>query len=82
VAHCAIALTNLASTPLLAEEAGAIMTGSTCDAATVKRAAAAAKAITDPAADGRGPAEYRRDMAGVMVARALTKAHSRAGEGA
>jgi len=82
VAHCAIALTNLASTPLLAEEAGAIMTGSTCDAATVKRATDAAKAITDPAADGRGPAEYRRDMAGVMVARALTKAHSRAGEGA
>ena len=39
-----------------------------------KRAAAAAKAIADPATDGRGTAEYRREMAGVMVARALAKA--------
>jgi carbon-monoxide dehydrogenase medium subunit len=35
-------------------------------------------AITDPAADGRGPAEYRREMAGVVVARALLRAASRA----
>ncbi len=78
VATASIALTNVAATPLFAEAAGAIVLGSTLDAATVKRAAAAAKAITDPATDGRGTAEYRREMTGVMVSRALMKAAARA----
>ena len=78
VATCAIALTNVASTPLLAAEAAALVVGSGLDAEMVKRAAAAAKAIADPAADGRGSAEYRREMAGVMVARALASAARRA----
>lgn len=78
VATCAIALTNLGPTPLLATAAAAAVVGSALDPATVKAAADAAKAITDPAGDGRGPAEYRREMAGVMVARAL----NRAGRGA
>jgi aerobic carbon-monoxide dehydrogenase medium subunit len=78
VASASIALTNVASTPLFAADASSIVTGSTLDADTVKRAAAAAKAITDPATDGRGTAEYRREMAGVMVARALAKAAARA----
>jgi carbon-monoxide dehydrogenase medium subunit len=82
VSTCAIALTNLASTPLLAEDAGAMVTGTVLDVATIRRAADAARAIANPAADGRGPAEYRRDIEGVMVARALVKAHSRAGKGA
>ena len=79
VASCAIALTNLADVPLLAEEAARIAVGSTLDAATLKQAAAAAEAIARPASDGRGPAEYRKKMAGIMVSRALTKAASRAG---
>lgn len=82
VADCAIGLTNVAATPLLASDASAIVVGSALDAGTVKRASEAAQAITDPASDGRGPAEYRRAMAGVMVARALAKAKSRAGKGA
>lgn len=82
VADCAIALTNVAATPLLASDASAIVVGSALDAGTVKRASEAAQAITDPASDGRGPAEYRRAMAGVMVERALAKAKSRAGKGA
>jgi carbon-monoxide dehydrogenase medium subunit len=78
VASCAIALTNVADRPLFAEDASAAAIGATLDPATVKRIADAAMAITDPAADGRGPAEYRREMTGVMVARALLKAASRA----
>ncbi|MEO9526758.1 MAG: xanthine dehydrogenase family protein subunit M, partial [Roseibium sp.] len=39
---------------------------------------AAAEAITDPASDGRGPAEYRTKMAGLMVQRALARAAERA----
>lgn len=78
VATCSVALTNVADTPLFAEEAGAILTGSTLDADTVKRAVAAAEAITDPASDGRGPAEYRTKMAGIMLERALARAADRA----
>jgi carbon-monoxide dehydrogenase medium subunit len=78
VATCSIALTNVAPTPLHAEAAAALVVGSSLDAATLKAAADAAMAITDPATDGRGTAEYRRQMAGVMVTRALQKAAARA----
>ena len=78
VATCSIGLTNVAETPLWAEEAGKILTGSALDAATVKKAVAAAEAITSPATDARGPARYRTKMAGVMLARALARAQSRA----
>ncbi|HXW25737.1 MAG TPA: xanthine dehydrogenase family protein subunit M [Xanthobacteraceae bacterium] len=78
VATCSIGLTNVAETPLWAEEAGKILVGSTLDAATVKKAVAAAEAITAPATDARGPAAYRTKMAGVMLARALARAQARA----
>jgi carbon-monoxide dehydrogenase medium subunit len=78
VGTCSIALTNVGETPLWAEEAGKILVGSALDAATVKKAVAAAEAITAPAADARGPAQYRTKMAGVMLTRALARAKSRA----
>ncbi len=78
VATCAIGLTNVAPTPLWAKDAAALLVGTRLDAAAVKKAVAAAEAITDPAADGRGPADYRRKMAGIMLARALARAHQRA----
>jgi carbon-monoxide dehydrogenase medium subunit len=78
VATCSIGLTNVAETPLWAEEAAKIVVGSALDAATVKKAAAAAESIASPASDNRGPAQYRKKMAGVMVARALARAKSRA----
>jgi aerobic carbon-monoxide dehydrogenase medium subunit len=78
VASCSIGLTNVGETPLRAEEAARILVGSSLDAATVKQAVAAAEAITAPASDTRGPASYRTKMAGVMLARALSRAKSRA----
>ena len=78
VGSCSIGLTNVAETPLWAQEAARILTGSALDAATVKRAVAAAEAITAPATDARGPAQYRTKMAGVMLSRALARAKSRA----
>src|ERR1700742_664325 len=78
VATCSIGLTNVAETPLWAEEAAKIIAGSALDGATVKKAVAAAEAITSPASDGRGPAAYRTKMAGVMLARALARAQTRA----
>jgi carbon-monoxide dehydrogenase medium subunit len=78
VATCSIGLTNVAETPLWAEEAGRVLAGSALDAATVTQAVAAAEAITSPASDARGPARYRTKMAGVMLSRALARAQSRA----
>jgi len=79
VATCSIGLTNVAETPLWAEEAARIVIGSALDAASIKRAVGAAEAITSPATDNRGPAHYRTKMAGIMVARALARAKDRAG---
>ena len=79
VATCSIGLTNVADTALFAQGAAQAVVGSKLDKATLARASAAAEAIATPAADGRGSAEYRRKMAGVMTARALSRAFARAG---
>jgi carbon-monoxide dehydrogenase medium subunit len=78
VASCAIGLTNLHETPLLATDAAKAVIGTSLDAATLKKAAAAAEAIMSPAADARGPIEYRKHVGGIMVTRALQRAASRA----
>jgi len=78
IATCSIGLTNVADTPLWAEQAAQILAGSALDSATVKRAVAAAEAITSPASDTRGPPQYRTKMAGVMLARALARAREHA----
>jgi aerobic carbon-monoxide dehydrogenase medium subunit len=80
VKACAIGLTNVAETPLVAEEAGRILVGSSLDPAIVQQAARAAEAITAPASDNRGPAAYRTRMAGVMFTRALARAAARAAQ--
>ena len=78
IAACAIGLTNVAPTALSAADAAASVMGTALDKPTLARATAAATAIAEPAADGRGSAEYRGKMAGVMTARALTRAFARA----
>ena len=79
VGSCSIGLTNVAETPLWAEEAAKILVGSKLDAATVKKAVAAAEAITVARhPTRRGPPQYRTKMAGVMLARALARAAQRA----
>ena len=76
--QAAVALTNLGITPLYAEAAAAALTGTAVDAAAIQAAVEAAVAITDPASDLRGPAEYRRHVAGVMTRRAVETALARA----
>jgi carbon-monoxide dehydrogenase medium subunit len=78
IATCAIGLTNVADTALLAKDAAAAVIGTSLDKASLAKAAAAAEAIASPAADGRGSAQYRAKMAGVMTARALQRAFARA----
>ena len=74
----AIALTNVAATPLFAAAAAQAVVGTAVDAAAIDKAVDEAVAITNPASDLRGPAEYRRQMAGVMTRRALEQASTRA----
>lgn len=78
VASCAIGLTNVHETPLLAADAAKAAIGTSLDAATLKKAASAAETIMSPAADARGPVEYRKHVGGIMVTRALQRAASRA----
>jgi carbon-monoxide dehydrogenase medium subunit len=78
ITSCAISLTNVGETALLAEKAAELVTGSSLDTASLAKAMAAAEEITSPAADGRGTAAYRTKMAGVMVKRALQRAAARA----
>jgi carbon-monoxide dehydrogenase medium subunit len=78
VETCAIGLTNVHETPLLAADAAKAVIGTNLDQAALKNAASAAEAIMSPAADARGPVEYRKHVGGIMVMRALQRAASRA----
>jgi carbon-monoxide dehydrogenase medium subunit len=78
VATCAIGLTNLSETPLLASDAAKAVIGTSLDEASLKQAAAAAEKVMSPAADARGPVEYRKHVGGIMVTRALKRAAARA----
>lgn len=78
VASCSIGLTNLSDTPLLAREASASLVGARLDDAAIAHAADLSRAIMAPAADARGPVEYKIHVGGIMVARAIRRAAARA----
>ncbi|MEO1775949.1 MAG: xanthine dehydrogenase family protein subunit M [Pseudomonadota bacterium] len=68
-----IAMTNLSDTPIWSEAASnALATGD------VEEAVAAALAAIDPMEDMRGPVEFKRHVAGVILRRAIERALSRA----
>jgi aerobic carbon-monoxide dehydrogenase medium subunit len=77
-AAAAIALTNVTDTPLLAEDAAAAVIGTNLDEAAIAEAVRRARAAANPVGDARGPIEFRRHVAGVMVRRALMRARERA----
>jgi carbon-monoxide dehydrogenase medium subunit len=77
-ASASIALTNVGDTPIFAGPAAQALIGTTLDAAAVRHAVDIAKGMTRPAADARGPVEYRVYAAGVMLTRAIDRAKSRA----
>jgi carbon-monoxide dehydrogenase medium subunit len=76
--QAAIALTNVGPKPLNASEAAAALVGTAVDDEAIAKAAALAAVITDPAADLRGPVDYRKHAAGVMTRRAIETALARA----
>jgi len=79
VERAAIALTNAGPTPVEAAEAARSLVVKVPDEKTIAEAARLAAAKSAPSGDRRGSIEYKREMARVMVARALKKALERAG---
>ena len=75
----AIALTNVADTPLLAQHASEALVGTGVNEGAIGEAARRAQGITNPSADVRGPVDFRVHLAGVMVRRAIARAKERAG---
>ena len=77
-ASAVVALTNVGPTPIKVAAATGALVGSKVDAAAIAKAASAASAACDPASDLRGPAEFRRHVAGIMTRRAIETALGRA----
>ncbi len=73
-----IAMTNLSDVPVYSEAAGAALVGTDCDVDAIKAAVAAMTGDIDPNEDNRGPVEFKRHVAGVVLARAIVSAWSRA----
>lgn len=76
-----IAMTNVGPTALKAKDAERYLTGKTIDEAAINEAANKAMAICNPAEDLRGDIEYKTQMAGEMVRRAIRQALKRANGG-
>jgi aerobic carbon-monoxide dehydrogenase medium subunit len=76
-ARAAIAMTNVGDVPVYSEAAGAALVGTLCDAQAVRSAVAAALTEAEPDKDHRGPVDFRRHVAGVIIGRAIECAWSR-----
>ena len=79
VERAGIALTNAGLTPVEAADAAKYLVGKKPDETTIMEAARMAAAKSSPSADRRGSVEYKKEMARVLTARALSKAVQRAG---
>ena len=73
-----IAMTNLSDTPVYSEEAGSALSGTAVDDNAIGTAVAAALNAIEPAEDNRGPVEFKKHVAGVILRRAIERAWSRA----
>jgi len=73
-----VAMTNLADRPIWSKAAGGALVGTACDPAAVKAATDAALADIEPTADNRGPVEFKRHVAGIVISRAIQRAAARA----
>ncbi len=69
-----IVLGGVADVPLRVEEAEKVLEGAEIGPEAFEEAGQEAARVIDPASDIHGSAEYRRDLAAVLVKRALTEA--------
>ena len=79
VAQVGIALTNAGPTPVRAAAAETFLRGKAPDTAALADAGTLAAKAAKPSADRRGAEDYKKEMARVLVIRALTRAVQRAG---
>ncbi len=73
-----IGLGAVSATPLLAREAGDLLSGQPVGKEMLERAGEAARAVAKPISDMRGTAEFRLHLIGVLTERVLTRAIERA----
>ena len=73
-----IGLTNMGLTPIKAGKAEGALRGQRLDDKAIKEAARLAADAAQPAADLRGPVEYKKDLVRVLTVRALHRALERA----
>ena len=72
-----IALTNLSDTPVYCDAAVEVLVGSSVDDNSITKAVKAAVEASDPVADTRGPVDFKKYVAGVIVKRAIQSAKTR-----
>ena len=78
VTSASVAMTNLSDVPVFSEGANAALVGTSCDSAALKASVAAALGDIDPTEDNRGPVAFKKHVAGIIIARAIERAWSRA----
>lgn len=77
-ASASVAMTNLSDTPVWSEAAGAALVGTAVDSDAIEAAVAAMLGDIDPTEDNRGPVEFKRHAAAVILRRAIASAWARA----
>ena len=78
IANASVAMTNLSDTPIYCEAAADALRGTDTGNPGIGAAIEAMQAAIDPQEDNRGPVEFKRHVAGVMLRRAIERAASRA----
>ena len=78
IAGAGVGVTGVAETPFAATDAEALLTGASPTEDTFRAAGAAAAAQSRPAADIRGPVDYKRAMVAELTLRSLRTAVERA----
>lgn len=78
VSRASVAMTNLSDTPIWSQAAADALIGTDCGPEAIRTATAAALADIDPTEDNRGPVEFKRHVAGIIITRAIQRAWSRA----
>ncbi|SIO41363.1 carbon monoxide dehydrogenase, medium subunit [Rhodovulum sp. ES.010] len=78
VVSASVAMTNVADVPVHSTAAGEALIGTACGEDAVQAAVAAMQGDIDPVEDNRGPVEFKRHVAGVILARAIARAWDRA----
>ena len=76
--EASIAMTNLSDTPIFCSAASESLVGTAVSAEDIKKAVGAMLEAIDPAEDNRGPVEFKKHAASIVLTRAIERAWQRA----